>query len=245
MRATIATLCILILVGFAVAMAATPKGAPRLQPWSEIPAFENQDGDYVAMDSGATAHARCWGEQVEMDQFGNAEEWNVEVRNEASIAQWVELGMNIDGFHWGVRQPGDYAAGCLDLWVRSNYDISITAEGFEDLQPIDSSETIDSIIEVKYAFTDDCNEPPDPDDSLWMTPDQVNQMDVTIEDSYDLHYVGWMKHIWASINVTNCNGPTDWVDPDWATITLNLDEQQPWIDPETGEFAEMPEFPFQ
>lgn len=243
-------LCLAGLACLALAAAPSAQTMPsrgiECQDYEEMQAFQNIDGVYVPMEIGSpTARARCWGLETNYADSCNKVDWPVTLKHEASVAQWMIIGMNYDGFHWGVRKPGEYTAGCVDLFCRSNYEIEVTGEGFEDLVPLEPDDTIDSLIEVKYALTDNCETPPAPDDPAWLTAAQMNDLDFEIEDSYDLHWTGWTTHIWASINVSPCNGPTDWFDPDWATITLSLDEQQPWIDPETGEFGTMPEFPFQ
>jgi len=206
----------------------------------------NENEEWVPMPVGGLGNrARCWTFETNYMDSCNKVCWPVTLKNEAAVAQWMIISMDYDGFHWGVRKPGDYVAGCADVTVRSNCAIEVSLSGFEDLLAVDCRCTIDSVIEVKYAFDDQGQVPPPCDDSIWMTPCQLNQMTWQIDDSYQLHWDGWTQHIWSTIHVSPCNGPTEFVDRDWATITYCLDNQQPWICPETGLFNGMPEFPFQ
>jgi hypothetical protein len=212
----------------------------------EKQAWMINDGEWVLMPYGQnTAKARCWSYVTRYADSCNKEEWNLTLKHEASMAQWMIISMTGDGFHWGIRKPGDYCSDCVSFWFRSNYDVEVTFEDFEDLAPIDPDVTIDPYIEVMYALSDQGDAPPDPDDPSWMTADDLNMVDIEVHDSRELHYDGWGKHIWAKIHVEPCNGPTDWVDPDWAIITCTLDNIRPWIDPDTGFFDGMPDFPFQ
>lgn len=225
---------------------AVRQSTPPPDEFEELPVWQCMNElDWAPLPIGDPANrARCWMGDIDYADSCNKVEWPVVLENEASVAQWMIIMMNGNGFHWGVRKPGCYAAGCVDVTVRSNYSIEVSMEGFENLLAVDD-DAIDTVIEVEYAFSDQCEFPPAPDDESWMAPEEMNELSWEIEDSYDLHWIGSTDHIWAQIDVSPCNGPTEYVDPDWAVITYSLDDQQPWIDPETGLFSDMPAFPFQ
>ncbi|MFO7638382.1 MAG: hypothetical protein R6X14_03625 [bacterium] len=205
----------------------------------------NECGEWQEMPVGGLGNrARAWSYEILYEDSCNKVNWPVGLKNEAAVAQWMIIKMNNDGFHWAVRKPGDYVADCVKLSVRSNSAIEISLSGFEHLMAVDEN-TIDSVIEVRYAFVDQGDVPPPYNDSAWLSPEACNETSWRIEDSYDLHWIGHTTHIWSSIHVGPCNGPTEYVDRDWAIITASLVNQQPWIDPETGLFQGMPEFPFQ
>ncbi len=214
--------------------------------WLQKQGWQYVDGCWVQMPMNNTgARARAWSYVIDYRDSCNKEVWNLTLKHEASVAQWMIIWMNADGFHWAVRKPGEYITDCVQFGFRSNYDVAVTFNGFENLQPLDPNKTIDQEIEVQYALTDDGTTPPAPTDPAWTTAEDLNDLRILVEDSENLHYVGWNKHIWARINVSPCNGPTDYVDPNWATITCTLQCIRSWIDPATGFYSGMPAFPFQ
>lgn len=247
MTRTITTLLALVaLVGFAVA--AQPSVRPQTDPpeYVEHQGWELVEGEWSEMPIGdITNCARVWClEEQSQDTTSCEVEHTVTFRQEASIAQWSEVEMTCDGFHWGVRVPGTYAAGPIAMNVRANYDVELSFDGFENLQPVDSEMTMDSMIPVMYAVTDEVGMPP-PGDEDWMTPMELNALTFDINNGEQLHHEGFNTQFFAELSTTAGNGPTDWVDPDWAVITASLDEQQEWIDEDTGWFDDMPDFPLQ
>jgi hypothetical protein len=219
---------------------------PRDCYFTEKPVWQlDSCGNWVPLTVGGLANrARCWKYEIDYMDSCNKVCWPVSLKNEAAVAQWMIISMNSDGFHWAVRKPGDYVSDCVTLCCRSNYAIEMSCSGFDCLRPVDGR-AIDTVIEVKYAFEDQGDNPPAANDECWCTPEQLNQMTWRIEDSYDLHWNGYCQHIWSTIHVSPCNGPTQYVDRGWATINCCLAAQQPWIDPTTGMFSGTPAFPFQ
>lgn len=214
--------------------------------WLQKQAWQYQNGSWVQMPlNDRAARARAWSYVTDYRDSCNKEVWRLVLKHEASVAQWMVIWMNADGFHWAVRKPGEYITDCVEFGFRSNYDVVVTFSGFEDLQPLDPNKTIDQAIEVQYALSDNGTVPPAPTDPAWTTAANLNNLVIRVQDSENLHYVGWKKHIWARIHVSPCNGPTDYVDPNWATITCTLQCIRDWIDPATGLFSGMPSFPFQ
>ncbi len=218
--------------------------------WLQKKAWRLVDGCWVLMPmNDRAARARAWSYVIDYKDSCNKQVWNLTLKHEASVAQWMIIWMNADGFHWAVRKPGCYITDCVEFGFRSNYDVAVTFSGFDNLRPLDPNKTIDQEIEVEYALSDDGDVPPDPNSNLWTTAANLNDLVINVQDSEELHYNGWKKHIWAKICVSPCNGPTDYVDPNWATITATLQCMRPWIDPGTGLFkvgdAGMPAFPFQ
>lgn len=214
--------------------------------WLQKQAWQYQNGSWVQMPlNDRAARARAWSYVTDYRDSCNKEVWRLVLKHEASVAQWMVIWMNADGFHWAVRKPGEYITDCVEFGFRSNYDVVVTFSGFEDLQPLDPNKTIDQAIEVQYALSDNGTVPPAPTDPAWTTAANLNNLVIRVQDSENLHYVGWKKHIWARIHVSPCNGPTDYVDPNWATITCTLQCIRDWIDPATGLFSGMPNFPFQ
>lgn len=219
---------------------------PNACHWVEKQTWRYKDGGWVSQGSGSPgARARCWMFVGQYRDSCNKRDWQIPFKAEASVAQWIVIEMNGDGFHWGVRKPGCYASDCVWLKFRSNYDVRVSFSGFDNLISKTPDDCIDDTIEVWYAFSDDANNPPPYGDPAWKTPEELNQWCIDVRDSYDLHWTGWMKHIWCRICVSPCNTSCEYVDPNWATINLTLQRIKPWIDPATGNFSRMPPFPYQ
>lgn len=213
----------------------------------EKPAWWGANGSWVPMGTGnPAARARCWTRDSAWADSCNKQTWRMTVRHEASVAQWIVLGINNDGFHWGVRKPGKYAADCLEFWAKSNQALRVGFSGFENLIAVNPDSAIDDTIEVFYALAqDNLTAPPPFGDTTWHSAEEFNGISYYIPDSYNLHWTGWNSHLWTYINVGNCNSACEYVDPNWATITITLQKIKPWINPGTGEFAGMPNFPYQ
>jgi len=215
--------------------------------WLEKPAWWYANGAWVPTGVGnPAARARCWTWDVPYQDSCNKQIWHMTVKHEASVAQWIILGTNCDGFHWGVRKPGKYSADCMRFWAMSNQALRVSFDGFENLHAVHPESVIHQEIPVHYALVpDEITNPPAPDDTCWHTAADLNQISYYIPDSYDLHWTGWSNHLWTYIDVDNCNSAGAYVDPNWACVTITLQKIQPWIDPVTGQFASMPPFPYQ
>ncbi|UCG42224.1 MAG: hypothetical protein JSU73_10135 [candidate division WOR-3 bacterium] len=249
MKKQMAILGVLVLVGMALAATSnSPHGRQDTPPWIEKACWQYDDslGRWIPIRVGdSSARARCWMQQVDYVDSCNKKEWEIYLRAEASVAQWIILGINGDGFHWGIRKPGYYASDCIWLWFRSNYDVEISFDDFDNLVTLYPDSCIDDTIEVWYALSEDSTAPPAMNSELWKTPAELSEWTRLIRDSYDLHWRGWRTKIWQKIYVSPCNSACEYVDEDWATITLTLQRIKPWIDPETGLFSRRPNFPFQ
>jgi hypothetical protein len=198
------------------------------------------DTGWAALGQGNPgAKARCWTKDTTYFGACNKELWHIGLNNEASVAQWLELTMHGDGFHWGIRKVGEYAADCNWFNVRSNDAIVVTFNGFEDLL----STTSPATIEAEYAFTDEVlTTPPPDDDPAWLHVEDVNALRWYVPDTV-MCEGGLTKHIWTTIETDSCTPCENFRDPNGAMINITLQCIQPWINRETGDFASMPEFP--
>lgn len=249
MKKMMAILGVFVLAGMALALTnGQGTGAPDSPPWVEKLCWQYDDstGRWMPIQRGNPgARARCWMQAVDYVDSCNKRDWEIPLRAEASIAQWIILGINGDGFHWGVRKPGYYASDCIWLWFRSNYDVEVGFSGFDNLITLYPDSCIDDTIEVWYALSMDSMYPPPMNSELWKTPRELAEWSYRVRDSYQLHWEGWRTKIWTKIYVSPCNTACEYVDPNWAKITLTLQRIKPWIDPETGLFEGRPAFPFQ
>jgi hypothetical protein len=228
------------------AIAATALAGENYCNWTEKNIWMDQGGCWVPLGGGnPAARARCWMFARGFHDSCNKRDWQIPLKAEASVAQWIVIDMNGDGFHWGVRKPGDYTADCVTLTFRSNYDVKVSFEGFDNLISLYPDNCIDDTIEVMYAFSEQGSAPPPMGDPAWKTPAELNRGDFIVPDSRELHWNGWSKHIWCLIHVSPCNTSCEYVDPNWATINLTLQRIKPWIDPCTGNFNGIPPFPYQ
>jgi hypothetical protein len=189
-------------------------------------------------DTGAwveTDLARALRTGVQVDSSCNKLEWRVDVSIHASVAQWIHWTLNAQGWEWRVMKPGCYAANCIHFWVASNGDVLIDYEGFADLEAVEPN-THNNFIEAYYSWGDD---PVQAEMHGWVRAQDLNASDDYLDESYyndpfgvgDLHD-GIDFKLFSKICVVDCNTACEYHDD--ATITLVLQQQKPWVDPDGG-----------
>ena len=201
-----------------------PPGATEVSTWY-------WDGSqWVYQGTGdPQALARAWTSGPEQGAC-NKENWTIDITVHASIAQWIEWLISGTRWDWRVRKPGIYAADCITACIKSNNDVMIDFEGFEDLLATGASVT--PTIPIYYGFGDNLDEV---EANGWVAAADLNADDDLIPDSDDLH-AGICWKLWNKIEVVESNSSCEYEDQ--ATITLTLMNIKIWIDPDTGEFIE-------
>jgi len=174
------------------------------------------------------AEARAFSSGPVSDQC-NKIYWEVPVTVHASVAQWIVWTLSGSRYDWRVRKPGEYAANSLTATLKSNSDVEVDFRGFANLRywASDRFPGVDQEIETWYAY----GEASDPSGLKWIPAAEINGMDALVKDSCDLH-AGYSWKLWNKIKVKECNSACEYNDN--ATITLVLQNQKCWIDPNTG-----------
>jgi hypothetical protein len=232
-RTLLGVVCCLLLAGSAIG-----------QGWIEKPVYVWDGTQWTGgVDTGdVTAPARAWMQNTVTVDTSNREIYSMQLNHQVMVTQWMIWQSNGDGWYWGVRRPGTFASGQISTVARSNADLLISFQGFDELVSTSPDITVDDTIEVKYALGYDV--PPAADDTAWHTPSELNQLSFYVYDSYDLHWYGFANKIMAQIHVSPCNSCAIYEDLDGGQIVAALQCVDPWIDPETGYFSGMPQFPY-
>jgi len=203
-----------------------PAGSVPHQAWELI---ENQ---WVPMPLGVpSVRARAFS-SFPVQGSCNKLRWVNPVKVHASVAQWIEFSLSGSRYDWQVRKPGTYAANSLTATLKSNGPVTVDFDGFANLQYLGAG-GVKQDIDTWYAYGEGAG----PGDMNWIPAASVNGLDALVRDSAGLHN-GYSWKLWNKIMVENCNSACEYEDN--ATITLVLDNQKPWIDPETGDFARGP-----
>jgi len=194
-----------------------PPGSVQHQAWELI------NTAWVPMSlTDPAANARAWSSGP-LQGNCNKIAWVIPVTVHASVAQWVDWSISGTRYDWRVRKPGTYAANSLTAWIKSNGAIEIDFAGFGNLAGPGGE------IETWYAYGEAVN----PGGLSWVPGPALTSC--TIPDSGDIH-AGLSWKLWNKINVVPCNSACEYNDD--AIITLVVQNQKCWIDPETGLFAD-------
>jgi len=203
-------------------------GEPLPPGSAEHYAWQLTGQGWVAMGTGnLAANARAWSSNPVSDKC-NKIYWKIPVTVHASVAQWIEWTLSGSRYDWRVRKPGTYAANSLTATLKSNSDVEVDFDGFDNLQYL-GDDGVKEDIDTWYAYGEAGN----PGELEWIPAGRINDLDALVEDSCDLH-AGYSWKLWNKIKVTECNSACEYEDD--ATITLVLMNQKIWIDPETGNF---------
>jgi hypothetical protein len=143
------------------------------------------------------------------------------------IEPFVKFSLSADGYYWLVKKPGDYLTDGLYLNIICNSNVRVIFSDFEDLKNI--SPFFNSIVNVRYYFSDNLSQPPLPNDPGWLTASELNNFSFSIRPSP--FEPGWRKYIWAWISVSSLNSSDNYKDPNGAIITITLQQTEDWIDP--------------
>jgi len=215
MSKLVLTLLILVLAG-SVALAK-----------QEIPVFPVVNG--VPDTANPTALARAW-KAGQYQYYCNADR-EIVVAVNCSLAQWMDLSLEATRLYWRILKPGDYAVNGIGVQLRSNGDVAVDYEGFADLQ---NSDVPKDKIPTYYAVTVGGTVPGAGD---WVTAADLNDDDDLIVEDEDHEAISFA--IWNRLVPFECDSACEYMD--CARIYVTLDEQKPWVDPETGDFD--PDFP--
>ncbi len=234
-RVTLILALMTILLLPAVAQGAYNPGVPLPAGATETEAWELLEGNwgsmYVNGEPSTSAKARAWYSGGDADSC-NKQNWVIGVENHASVAQWISWSISATRWDWRVRKPGKYAADCITFWMKSNNDVLVDYEGFEDLQ-YQGTGGVNQSIATWYAYS--ATGASTPPTAGWVTAANLNGHDDLVEDSVDLH-AGLSFKLWNMIEVVDCNSSCEYEDE--ATVTLVLQNIKDWIDGSTGLFKD-------
>lgn len=234
--------CLAILMAFGIPMGGIAmengNGCDPVQTGEELPPgsvphyawYLSEQGSWVGMNpKDRTVLARAFS-SYPMQGACNKFVWEVPITVHASVAQWVEFSHSGTRYDWRVRKPGTYAANSLTFTLKSNSDVCIRFDGFENLRYVGSARFpgVKQDIETWYAF----GEGEHPGDFEWISPSKLNKRSY-IKDSANLHEgISWK--LWNKIKVENCNSACEYQDD--AMLTVVLLNQKVWIDGRDGYF---------
>ncbi|MEO0086717.1 MAG: hypothetical protein ABIK90_01400 [candidate division WOR-3 bacterium] len=186
--------------------------------------------DYEEQTGLRNARARYW-KDVPLADSCNKERWEIPFTDSISVAQWIRWSIEGTKTLWRVRKIGTFAGIGPIICVKSNEDVVMTFEGFEN--PTNG----ETEIEKWYGFTDITGEHPS-EVSQWISASDLNNY--TIRFGFSNGCQPQSIKIWEKIEVGQCDRACEYVDPDGATIILTLTVIKPWIDRRTGLFKSLP-----
>jgi len=163
--------------------------------------------------------------------------WEFEFTTEVQVAQWSEWYISGTKWQWFVKKPGTYIADCIVFTLKSNGQVTLEFEGLDDpyyTSEPDASQTAYIACDYGLSFSDRPDEP-----ILWHINDMhsftIAEFCPTCNPPFSLHE-GVTFHLWNKITVVECNSASTYRDT--GTIRIILDEQKPWIDPDTGDYVD-------
>lgn len=226
----------LLLVSAVASADPLPRGATEVEHW------EWNGTAWVYHDvNSATALARAWRSGGAVGSC-NKLEWEIGFTTHASMAQWSNWSIGGTRWDWRILKPGDYAADCIEFRLQSNNAVLIDYEGFDDLTRVEHQYPelkegffgagVKQTIDTYYSFGESIGTAVE---NGWVRAIDLNNDDDTIPDSADFHE-GFTTKLFTRIVVENCNSSGEYEDT--ATITLVLQNQQPWVDP-SGAWADL------
>lgn len=131
----------------------------------------------------------------------------------------VDWSLDASEFDFYIRKPGIFASRLATMTVEANTQVNITFESFGDLVPVQASES--DPIAAFYA-TAPAEQPNPP--ALFLVPADFNQQVLIIPGDDEPHQFSLWSKIVNEIATTACEYH------DAATITLTLENHEPWID---------------
>ncbi|MEO0120931.1 MAG: hypothetical protein ABIK40_06700, partial [candidate division WOR-3 bacterium] len=173
------------------------------------------------------ARARKWIEYNPIADSCNKERWEIPFLDTISVAQWIRWSIEGTKNLWRVRKIGDFCGIGPIMCLKSNEDVVMSFEGFEN--PTNG----ETEIEKWFYFTDTTVYEPDVN-WQWISASDLNNY--TIRFDFPNGCQPQAIKIWERIIVEQCDRACEYVDPDGATIVLTLTVIKDWIDPETGEY---------
>ena len=204
--------------------------------WQERPSWYWDGNNWVSQFENATARGRLWLDYNPVADSCNKERWEISFTDSISVAQWIRWSIEGQKTLWRIRKIGTFAGIGPILCLKSNEDVVMSFEGFED--PTNG----ETEIEKWYGFTDTTAVHPDEVD-VWISAEDLN--DYTIRFEFPNGCEPQAIKIWEKIVVEQCDRACEYVDPCGATIILTLQVIKNWIDPRTGYFKLLPSDPSQ
>ncbi len=219
-----------LLVVLAALMAVAVLGVAQGLP-NQVEAWRWVEGTgWVSMaNDGVEANAWAFtSDGIELQRC-NKKDWTVEFTVHVSVAQWIEWRVNATKWKWYVRKPGEYAADCITLEVKSNGPVELRFT-MPEIKRLPNQEIpgVKEIIESWYGVGMALPE-------TWYQAPLDDELVYTFEDSDALHG-GINTKLWNRIKVVECNSVCEYEAK--GTLKLTLGIIKPWIDPETGFFDE-------
>ena len=197
--------------------------------------FQERDAWYwdgtqwIEQTGDPTARGRFWLDYNPVADSCNKERWEIPFTDSISVAQWIRWSIEGQKTLWRIRKIGTFAGIGPVLCLKSNEDVVMSFEGFED--PTNG----ETEIEKFYWFSDTTEtEPIPPEDTRWISADNLNNYTIRFEFPNGCHPQS--LKIWEQIRVEQCDRACEYVDPEGATIVLTLTVIKDWIDPDTGEY---------
>lgn len=200
-----------------------------------------QEGNEVAVEDDTNARAFLIGSGTDEEtEYCNANR-SVNVTVKAHMAQWARWSLDANGWEWYIKKPGTYQTDCLKGYLRSNGPVTLYFYGFDDLYTANKGDQI----AMSFGWVaveegqDDTQEP-----ITWIAAadmkDEVMSVQFTQEDTgYDLCSKGLRWSLWNRIHVDSCDKPGTYSMHGAISLVLN-NQQISWIDPDTGDFKDLP-----
>jgi len=131
----------------------------------------------------------------------------------------VEWSLDATEFDFYIRKPGSFASRLATMTVEANTQVNITFESFGDLIPVQASES-DPIAAFYATAPAEQTNPPE----LFLAPVAFNQQVLIIPGDDEPHQFS----LWSKIITERATTACEYHDA--ATITLTLENHEPWID---------------
>lgn len=161
----------------------------------------------------------------------NKAEWGFDFTNHASIAQWINWNISSNRKDWRILKPGLYASDCITFQIASNNDVTISFDGFGNLEYL-ADGGVKQEIDTWYGIWNGEN-PMDPTNVYWIPASSLNSVKLRLLDGADLHASRTFK-IFSKLSVANCNSSSDYENVGYVTIAVN--NLKNWVDGESGTF---------
>jgi len=150
-----------------------------------------------------------------------------EFTTEVQVAQWSRWEFTGTKFTWFVRKPGEYFADSITATIQSNGNVAITFSGFGNPQYLNSNALEGVKQEIESWFGAGTSSTPfEKDFTGWIAAADLNEEEVILPDSADLHE-GVSYKIWNRIRVCECNSAG--IYRNTGVITLTLQNQMPFM----------------
>ncbi len=226
-KAFLVGLILTMLMGLAsLALASELTLGNEIQVWR----WDEEEEEFVPEPiGGLNANARAWHQGDALSGYCNKETWTIPVATHTSVAQWIRWQISAQGWRMFVRKPGTYTADCINASIKSNADVLVTFEGFDDLK-----NDLGEAIETFYAFGEES--PFNITD--WYPAKTLDQQQLQVP------YCEHSAHLWIKIVVREdasgeypktraCEYQDD------ASFKISVTVYKPWLDPDgSGNFAE-------